>query len=200
MKNGFLYIGFKFIFDNLKYLTIVEWIKELAYLISGETGTSDKKKKYGRVAVDIFIIAKWILVFFLWSCVKTNSFWTFLVWYLILTNIYSYFYYHNWDDEAFTATSFDIDRIRRRFVNLFLAISYSNLSFAYLYNKVYSSEFQWSDKVITDSKSIWFSISNSLAANYGAVAPLSDLGNSIAMIQLSITFVFVTIILSKAFP
>jgi hypothetical protein len=200
MKNGFLYVSVKFIFDNLKYLTIVEWLKKSAYLISGDTGMTDKKKKYGRVAVDFFIITKWILIFFLWSKVKTNSFCTFLTWYLIITNIYSYFYYHIWDDEAFNTTSFDKDRIRRRFVNLILAISYSNFCFAYLYNKVYTSELQWSDKIVTDSKSLWFSISNSLAANYSAVGPISDLGNSIAMIQLSITFIFVTIILSKSIP
>jgi hypothetical protein len=47
---------------------------------------------------------------------------------------------------------------------------------------------------------MWYSISNSLAANYNFVLPNSDFANSVSMIQLLVTFVFVTIILGKSIP
>lgn len=197
MTHGFIYIAVKFVLDNLRHLTMVEWFKAVGYSFTKDKG---KQIQNGRIAVDIFIILKWLLIFLLWSFGISNCFWSILVWYLILTNIYSYFYYHIWNDEALNTENFSKDRVRRRFVNLILAIAFSNFSFGYLYNLPYSKEMEWSNKLITDTKSIWFSISNSLAANYDAVKPLTNFGYSIAMIQLIITFLFVTIIISKSIP
>lgn len=81
-----------------------------------------------------------------------------------------------------------------------LAVGYSDLCFAYLYKLPYVKELTWSDNSITFLKATWYSISNSLAANYEGVSAASDLGNSIAMTQLIITFIFVTIILGKSIP
>jgi hypothetical protein len=200
MKHGFLYIIFKFVLDNLKHLTMVEWIKSIGYAINKEKNNKEKRSQYGRIAVDVYIVLKWLLVFLLWSFAINNTFWTAIVWYLLITNIYSYFYYHIWCDEALISDTFTRDRTRRRFVNLLLAVTYSDFCFAYLYNLPYSKELEWSNKIITDSKSMWFSVSNSLAANYEAVKPISDLGNSVAMIQLVLTFIFVTILISKSIP
>ncbi|MDP1728490.1 MAG: hypothetical protein Q8M15_17025 [Bacteroidota bacterium] len=82
---------------------------------------------------------------------------------------------------------------------LLLAIAYSNFTFAYLYRVSYTNDFTWPDSA-SSLNAIWYSISNSLAANYDEVKPLTSFGNSIAMIQLIITFIFVTIILSKSVP
>jgi hypothetical protein len=48
--------------------------------------------------------------------------------------------------------------------------------------------------------SIMFSFSNSLAANYADIKPLTDTGNVVSNIQLLITFFFATIILSRSIP
>ena len=47
---------------------------------------------------------------------------------------------------------------------------------------------------------LWYSISNSLAANYCEIQPVTDLGNSVAMTQLILSFIFITIILSRSIP
>lgn len=200
MKNGFLYIGFKWLLDNLRHLTMVEWFKSIGNAINKDKQNVERKLSNSRIAVDTFIIFKWCLIFALWSFGIHNSFFTIFVWYLILTNIYSYFYYHIWNDEALNTENFSKDRVRRRFVNLMLAVGFSDLSFGYLYNLSYSKELEWSDKIINSSKAMWFSVSNSLAANYEAVKPITDLGNSVAMTQLVLTFMFVTIIISKSIP
>ena len=200
MKNGIIYIFAKWLLDNLKHLTLVEWFKYFAVKLNPDKNSIDKRLTYSRVSVDLFIILKWLFVLILAKLDLSNCFLTFFVWYLLLTNIYTYFYYHIWTEEALNTENFAIDRIRRRFINLMLAVGYSDLCFAYLYKLPYVKELQWSDNSITFLKSIWYSISNSLAANYEGVSASSDLGNSIAMTQLIITFIFVTIILGKSIP
>ena len=200
MKNGPIYLIFKLLLDNLKYLTPVEWFKFLGKKLNPKKNNLAYKLTYSRSSVDIFIILKWSLILSLALCSLASGLLTILVWYLLLCNLYTYFYYHIWVDDALNTEKFDIDRIRRRFVSLILAVCYSDLCFAYLYKIPYANIFEWSENKPTFLKSIWFSISNSLAANYEAVKPLSDFANSVTMIQLVITFIFVTIILSKSIP
>lgn len=200
MKNGIIYIFAKWLLNNLKYLTLVEWFKYFAAKLNPNKTNLDKKLIYSRVSVDIFIILKWLFVIIIAKSNITNGFLTFFVWYLLLTNVYTYFYYHIWTEESLNTENFAIDRVRRRFINLMLAVGYSDLCFAYLYKLPYVKELTWSDNSITFLKSTWYSISNSLAANYEGVSAASDLGNSIAMTQLIITFIFVTIILGKSIP
>jgi hypothetical protein len=200
MKNGLLYLIFKFILDNLRYLTIVEWFKCLGKILNPKPNDEEYKTAFSRTSVDIFIILKWcfVLVITKYSC--SNNFLTIFVWYLLISNIYTYFYYHIWKDEALNTEDFEKDRIRRRFINLLLAVAYSDFCFAYLYKLPYSLNFEWTDKSSTFTKSIWYSISNSLAANYEAVKPVTDFANNISMVQLIITFIFITIILGKSIP
>lgn len=200
MKNGLLYIFFKYILDNLKYFTIVEWFKYVGKKINPRKNDTNYKLAFSRTSVDIFIILKWsfILLITKWHC--TNNYLTVFVWYLLLTNIYTYFYYHIWSDEALNTENFQKDRIRRRFLNLMLSIGYSNLCFAYLYRIPYSLDFSWSNKHPTFIKSIWFSVSNSFGGNYTDVNPINDFANSISMAQLITTFIFITIILGKSIP
>lgn len=53
---------------------------------------------------------------------------------------------------------------------------------------------------VSSLHAIWFSMSNSVAANYAVVAPKDGIGNTVSMMQLVITFVFVTIIISRSIP
>jgi|694.fasta_scaffold22727_4 hypothetical protein len=200
MKNGIIYTTTKFVLDNLKYLTLVELFKYVGYLLNPKKNNVDWKLAFSRTSVDIFIILKWALILILAKYNIASGFWTFVTWYLILTNVYTYFYYHIWTDEALNTENFSMDRIRRRFVTLMLAVGYSDLCFAYLYKAPFKDNFDWSCNLTTFTKSTWFSISNSLAANYDAVKPITDFGYNVSMTQLILTFVFVTIILSKSIP
>lgn len=191
MKNGFLYIAIRTVLDHLKYLNLVELFKVIAIKLNPHNTTASS-----RIAVDGFIVLKWFFVTIIWFTTKTNCFLTFFVWYLIATNIYTYFYYHIWTDDALSTSGYDNDKIRRRFVNLILAVAFSDFCFAYLYRFPYSVDFSNHDT----GNFIWFSVSNSLAANYSVVQPQTDIGNSVAMIQLILTFVFVTIIVSRSIP
>lgn len=200
MKNGILYTFFKLIFDNFRFLTLVEFFKFLAKKINPKKNNLDYKLLYSRNAVDIFMLLKWMFILIIARFSYSNNFVLIIVWYLLITNIYSYFYYHIWSDEALNTSSFEKDRIRRRFLNLILAIGFSNFCFAYLYKLPYHLDFNWSNNIITFQKAIWFSLSNSIGGNYNAVKPINDFSNSVSMIQLIITFIFITIIVGKSIP
>lgn len=200
MKYGFIYNIFKAVIEGFKYLSLVELFKLIALKLNSNPNNYDKSTIFRRVAVDIFIIFKWtiLIIFFLNSF---NGLWySLIIWYLIITNLHSYFYYHVWDESAIQSLDNDEHSLRRRFINLLLAISFSNFSFAYLYFTYYSSELNWGNSGLNRSHSIWFSISNSVAGNYNGISPISDLGNLVSIIQLLITFLFVAIIVSRSIP
>ena len=200
MQNGIIYTILKFVFDNLKYLSLVELLKII--FVKGFSNSDNilSKVKFSRLAVDIFIIIKWILVIVLLRYSINNPFLTFLIWYLLLTNIYTYFYYHIWKEESLNPDNFSIDRARRRFISLLLSIGFSNLCFAYLYRLPYLSEFKWSNDIPLNMKSIWFSYANSITADYEYVKPATELGINLTITQLIISFIFLTIILAKSIP
>jgi hypothetical protein len=58
----------------------------------------------------------------------------------------------------------------------------------------------WSNDSPTNLKSIWFSLANSLTAEYEYVLPNTQNGLDITITQLIISFVFLTIILGKSIP
>lgn len=201
MKDGVIYIIAKFIIDKLNSFNVVELFKWFGGLLNPDKANDERKRKYQRVAVDIFIIAKWLFLLFIWNMHWQNTFLLIIIWYLLVMNMHAYFYHHIWSDAALDGRNMDPHRVRRRFLNLFLALGYSDLCYAYLYRLPYSSHFSWGDSSYSPATSIhatWFSISNSLAANYENVKPISDIGNTVAMVQLLMTFVFITIIVSKA--
>ncbi|CAM1340186.1 conserved membrane hypothetical protein [Tenacibaculum aestuarii] len=200
MQNGIIYSVLKFVFDNLKYLSIVELFKFLFVKFFADRNDVLSRVKYLRLAVDIFIILKWTLVIVLLKYSINNSFLTFLVWYLIISNIYTYFYYHIWKEESLNPDNFSIDRTRRRFITLLLSIGFSNLSFAYLFRLPYVSDFKWSQDIPLNIKSLWFSYANSITADYEYVKPITETGINLTITQLIISFVFLTIILGKSLP
>jgi hypothetical protein len=200
MKHGFIYPVFKLLFDNLKYLNLVEFFKFFLRLFNPDKTNSERVKNYNRIATDIFVVSKWLTLILFWHYSISSWFVTLLIWYLIFANIYTYLYYHIWCDDALKTDEFTKGRIRRRFVHLILAITFSVYCFAYLYQLPYSSEIDWGTKYPASMYSIMFSFSNSVAANYSDIKPLTDIGNIIASIQLLITFIFATIILSRSIP
>jgi hypothetical protein len=198
MNHGFLYHLFSFIIEKLKKINLVEVFKDVARSRAHKEDDT-RKAAYARTGTDIYIIFKWLFILILWTFSFNSTFLTIAVWYLIVTNIFTYFYYHIWDKDAMDTGKLTIDRARRRFLNLIQAVGFSTLCFAYLYHQAYRGEFEWHNKIIW-SRSFLFSFSNSLAGNYTDVSPNSDQGNLIANIQLLFSFFFLTIILAKSLP
>jgi len=199
MNKGPIYTVMDWIFSKVAYINLVELFKLFSQKLSPKSASPQIRRRYLRTSVDIFIFLKWIFIGVLIIRNKAVPITTISVWYLIITNLYTYFYYHTWSTEILYDKHFDVDRVKRRFLNLLLAIFFTIFAFAYLYFVPYSREFLW-DTNATFIHSIWFSTSNSLTASYDNVIPSTDLGNSISMIQLMIMFLFLTIIIGGSVP
>lgn len=200
MRYGFIYIAFKWVIDIIKYVSLVELIKGIGLKINPRPNDEDSCKAYSRTFVDIFVLLKWSFVLLVFLRGTSNTLTCIIIWYLIITNLHTYFYYHVWKESAINSTDKDEHSLRRRFIYLLLAISFSNFCFAYLYYTYYSNSFSWGTNGPDRLHAVWYSISNSVAANYTEVSSIHDNGNSVSMIQLLITFVFVTIIISRSIP
>ena len=201
MKDGIIYPITQFIIKNLDKLNLVELFKYAGKKLNTDKANKDRELAYARTAADLFIILKFLFILLLLVFGVSARWATVVVWYLITANLYTYFYRHVWHDSAFRTIHLTMERQRRKFLNLLLAFIYSNLCFAYLYYLPYSKQMNWGQEAsVTFLHSFWFSMSNSIAANYSVVLPLTGFGNSIAMIQLVITFIFITIILSRSVP
>jgi hypothetical protein len=200
LKNGFIYQAVKWVLFILNRLNLVELFKFVGRKINPDRQNTDKCLAYERTSADIFIVLKWIFILVLWSEGYQSHLLTFVVWYLIGFNLYTYFYFHIWHDNALKTDEYDKDRIRRRFINLMLALAYSIICFAYLYYVPYASHYIWSAEPRLLFHSLLFSISSSFAANYMDVAPATTFGNAVMHLELIVTFVFVTVVLSRSLP
>ncbi len=199
MKNGFIYQITDTIINSIKYINLVELFKIIALKLNPEKENIEKQLTYLRNSVDIFIVLKWSFIIIIWTYKIDSSIILLIVWYLIITNFLTYFYYHSWKDEILIDNHYDIYRIKRRFLNLIFAVFFSIFSFSYLFNIPYRNDFYWGNDY-SPLNSFWFSLSNSLTAGYDKIKPITDVGHSITMIELVISFLFITIIISNSIP
>ncbi len=196
MKNGLLYPIIDFIIKLLKRFNLVEIYK----CVLATSLPQYNKLSVNRFAIDSFIILKWIFLIFIIIYEHQSYLITLLIWYLLLSNIYTYFYYHIWHDDSVNDQHNTPERIRRRFINLITSIGFSNVCFAYLYRFPYLKDFEWSEKIPLTTKSLWFSFANSLTANYEMVKPITKNGMELTITQLIISFIFLTMILGNSIP
>lgn len=200
-KNGILYTFIDLLINCLKYLNLVEYIKKLSKCSCFLYDNSKESKRVNsRIATDIFIFLKFLLVIAIWKKEADNLFWEIIVWYLLFTNLYTYFYYHVWSNNIQKGKHFDVDRIKRRFLNLMCAITFHFIGFAYLFNVPYKSDFTWSNGIANGEHALLYSISNSFTRSYDVIAPHNSFGNNVAMIEVISAFVFLTIIVSTSVP
>lgn len=199
MKDGFIYPLVNWLVLKLNWINLVQLFKWLVNLFNKKK-TKESTDQFNRIGTDIFIVSKWIYILLIWKLKIQSEFHTALVWYLIVTNLYTYFIHHVWKDTALKTDEFLISRTKRRFLNLMLAIAFSVFCFGYLMQVPYVADFTWTKDIITFSHALSFSFSNSLAANYAQVNPSSEVGNLICNLELLITFIFVTIIVSRSIP
>lgn len=200
MQNGFIIEIIKAIVNSLYYFNLVELFKTIAKKLAQPNARPSIKIKYSNFAIDFFILLKWLFVFVVWKNGIANTFITGTVFYLVFTNIYTYFYYHVWVDS--TSQSITYERNIRRFVNLILAYSFSNYCYGYLYAVPFYNDMTWGllPVIDKDHNALLFSIANSLTSSVAGVATNTTIGNFISVSQVSLSFIFISIILSKSIP
>jgi hypothetical protein len=194
MKKGIIYSFFGWLIECLRYLNLVELFKFIGVKFSPNNRITAL-----RFSVDLFIILKWIFISIIWCLNVKNTYINLIVWYLIFTNVYTYFYYHTWDKNI-NKVEFDFDRIKRRFLNLGLSIAYNIFSFAYLFAQPFSNNFKWNNGSSTFQDSVLYSLANSFTTTYESVETMTSVGQRLTLLETAISFFFLTIILSNSIP
>lgn len=194
MQNGLIYTIIDWIIEKLKFINLVELFKFLAQKLY-------KKNKLLalRAGVDFFILLKWTLVFVLWVNKIENEIVNVIIYYLLISNIYTYFYYHAWTKDL-KRGHFGLKRIKRRFLNLMLAFSFNIFCFAFLFALPFSGNFEWTRQDYLSLDSLLFSIANSLTVDYIFVVALNSTGHILVLLESLTTFIFLTIIISSSIP
>lgn len=180
--------------ESLYYLNLVEFFKFVGVKISPSNRISSL-----RFSVDLFIILKWLFIAILWQYNVKNEYVNLVVWYLVFTNVYTYFYYHIWDKNI-NKSEFDFDRIKRRFLNLGISIAFNVFTFAYLFAQPFSNNFKWNNGFSNFQDSVLYSLASSFTTSYEPVVTITTIGQRLTLLETAISFIFLTIILSNSIP
>ncbi len=210
--NSFIYPFFKILIDYVLYYTnIVEYVKIFARLLCNfiscssqtEIEVNNYKRKCSTIAIDIFILSKWFLLIYLWVNNINSEISKYLIFYLIYSNLFTYFYYHSWGSK-FTQRN-DAEALKRNFINYLLAIAYYLACYAYLYQVHYVEMLKVNEELFDIStldyiNAIYLSVSTAFTLTYSGIQPLTQEIRIVFLTQLINTFLFFTIIITNSVP
>jgi len=196
---SFLYHWMFVLVEYSKFINIIELIKLPIYRITKRQSNHDRAVKYCNIAIPVFILAKWLFIVIIILTGSTTPTLTIIFWYLIFNNLHTYFLNHLWEARF----EYPVQAFRRRFLNLIQAICFSNIAFAYLYTYPYLSSFKRLENFEYQPffSELRFSLANSISNtnhNYFDLNHLSLEASNITVVQLILTFVFVTILLATS--
>lgn len=189
MKNGLIYPLIAGLITFLSKLNVVEYLKK--------KGSTQAVRTFNRNTVDFFIIGKFTFVFIMWTYGVSAWLVTGIVWYLIISNVFTYFQYHVWNDDTLSGDHMDNDRKRRRFCTAIIAFFFSAICFAYLYAEPYAEHLQW--EAGTPVNAFKFALGN-VFSNISGVKALPGTGDTVVMIQKITTWVFIAFIVKSISP
>lgn len=198
MKNGFIYPFFDALIRCLYYCNLVEFFKFLAKLSAKKDEEKSKIIEKCNIAIDIYQIFKWTVLLVLWVCNNSSFFSELVVYYLLFSNLFTYFYYHVWGSKNFQRL--DRDTLNRKFLNSLLAISFYLFCYAYLYQFHYSSHILWPNCHIDAVNAIYLSIANAFTLSYGGFSPLTQSMRIVFISEILNTFLFFTVIITNSIP
>ncbi|MGQ4669242.1 hypothetical protein ACUIJ5_00245 [Bacillus toyonensis] len=128
--NGFIYPIVNKIISFIYYINIVELIKwiTIRFTLFINKGSSDSKyverkiRRARNIAIDIFIVLKFLFIGIIWCGKIDNIFLTPIIIYLLFMNSFVYFYYHIWEEGAIRGEFATLHRVRRKFISLFQSV------------------------------------------------------------------------------
>lgn len=192
INKGPFYIAFSILIFCLKWLNLVELMK-----IGTQKLVKKKDKKIvANWTIDIFNLLKFVFIFICLFCQWKSVIILGVVLYLIFFNLYTYFYHHIWDKSEDNTEHGQ----KRRFIMLMLSFIFSNLAFGVLYGNFLFDQFKLIEPGTEIFSPVVFSFLNSFTADYAWFEPKTELAEVVKLIQIGVTFIFLTIILSVSIP
>lgn len=194
-KNlGIIYPIFDTSVKLLQCLTLVEIVKNI--FLRNKRFTQKQRYLLNHV-IDCYIVFKWMLIILFWIFNFSGILVNIIVFYLLLTNLSTYFFYHVWDERNYDDSKRNSTTIRKRMVSLILSYLYSVLLFAYIYGVLFSSYFHSSVK--SDFlQYILFSFTNSIFNSNNLLTSRDIVGYFLMGLQQFITLIYMTIIFARS--
>lgn len=185
-QNGYLIEATRFLVSIIKYLNIVEILKYGANkLINDERN----RLNYINFVIDSFICAKWFYLIIISDLKATCLIHKWIIYYLLFSNAFTYFYYHVWEVKEVKHDSKIRDQ--RRYLTLMLSILYSIYGFAVLYELFYFNYF-----LITPDTTFFdyfsYSLGNSFGGYTGTLIPENTKLVFPSTVQLFLTFILIS--------
>ena len=117
LNHGLLYHSARYFVAFLRHVNLVELFKWSGGHFARRLKVDSR---YGEaVGVDAYQVFKWILLILIWNSQTVNRTHLLIVFYMIGSNLFSYFYYHCWVQHNPTLHAF-----RRRLIHAIFAILY----------------------------------------------------------------------------
>lgn len=194
-EYGFIYVIVSIIIKILWAINLVEWFKILFYQVSKLLLKNISKKASYNWAIDLYIVLKFIFVS-LSIFLPEDPILLIIVLYLLIMNVFTYFYHHVWIKPNDLSSHWQT----RRFVTLVLAIAFNILCYVYLYWNGLSRFIHWQNNApFTLSRVFQYSISNTFLLP-SSMSVVNSFGLYLQTSQQVISFVFLVIILSQSIP
>ncbi len=194
-QYGFIFVLVTVLIKLVCYINLVEWFKKGFIMLFSSRNTDETVKKTTiNIGIDAFIVLK--LLFVTTAILFLNGKWiTFSVVYLLIMNLFTYFYYHIWNPSQVNK-----DRIRRRFITFCCALIFNILCFNYLFYKGFSAQIEWSGIVNSGFREIFlYSLANTFMLS-AQISVANQFGYYLQIAQQLASFVFLVIILSQSIP
>lgn len=206
--NGIIYPIVEVIIKYFVFLNIVELIKKITEVITKaflkgkpERVIKLKVRRNKGIIVDVFIIFKFYFLLYILYANIGNIWVQAIVWYLLISNLFTYFYYHLWCEDALFERYQTLHRVRRRFINLFVSIAFMILCYVYFYAILTPVHFtlvkEQDNKIFVSTLN---SIAKSFAIDFEGMSSKTNMGFIIEITQVLNSFIFIAILLAKSLP
>lgn len=201
LQNGFIYPVFHCLLLTIRFLNLIEWFKFIAENCVSDTNTEvlGKKSTLARgLAIDAYMVLKWTTIYCFISVGADGWISLYVTYYMIASNVYSYFYYHVWDRNR--PLSSDVERQRRRLMSFLLSLFFYIICYAYLHQFHYFDCISWPEDGVTWLNALYLSFANAFTLTYGGFSPLDINARILFISELINTFFFFTIIVAVSIP
>lgn len=205
VENGFIYPLVDRLVALLRFCNLVELFKfiaklhvALAHRKKDEPAPVENIISACNVAIDVYQVFKFSSLFILWACKIDVLAAELFVYYMLFSNVFTYFYYHTWGSGFSVRT--DRDALNRRFISLIFAIAFYLLCYGYLYQVHYSNMISWPNSVVDFWNSIYLSVGTAFTLSSEGFAAKVQSVKLVFMIQHLIAFLFFAVILANSIP
>ena len=181
-------------------LSFVEHFKALVmWLAKSCTSSSTNALMSSRsLAIDLYECLKWSFLLIVFAAHIFLDWVVGMVFYLLISNLFSHFYYHVWFQRPEAKISHN--SVKRRLTSFLLAFTFMIFGYAYLYLGWYPNEIRWPSDDPNITNALYLSFANTFTLTYGDFGPQNDGSRFLFISQVIYTFFFLVLIVVRSLP